>query len=158
MANKSIPAAMIAKEQLFKLAVFNYLMSNGDAHLKNFSVIDYQRNGNYVLAPAYDLICTRPHTDDGDFALEDRLYADDYKHPSYAHYGYHAYDDFYDFGVSIGLLPKRIETFIAVFLSNEALVDDMIQRSLMSEHLKKEYHKWYHDKLRRLQTSLIGRI
>ncbi len=156
--DKSFPAAMIAKENLFKLAVFNYLISNGDAHLKNFSVIDYNRNGNYVMAPAYDLICTRPHTDDGDFALEDRLYPDDYKHPSYAHYGYHAYDDFYDFGIRIGLLPKRVAMFLALFLSKKTEVEAMIQRSFMSNTLKKEYHKWYNDKLRRLQTSLTNKI
>ncbi len=156
--DKSFPAAMIAKEHLFKLAVFNYLISNGDAHLKNFSVIDYNRDGNYVLAPAYDLICTRPHTEDGDFALQDRLYEDDYKHPSYAHYGYHAYDDFFDFGTRIGLLSKRITQFLTLFLSKQNEVEAMIERSFMSLHLKKEYHKWYNDKLRRLQTSLTGKL
>jgi serine/threonine-protein kinase HipA len=156
--DKSFPAAMVAKEQLFKLAVFNYLVSNGDAHLKNFSVIDYNRNGNYELAPAYDLICTRPHTNDGDFALEDRLYADDYKHPSYEHYGYHAYDDFYDFGIRIGLLPKRITSFLALFLSKKNEVEAMIGRSFLSATIKKEYLKWYNDKLRRLQISLTHKI
>jgi len=46
--------------------IFNYLISNGDAHLKNFSVIDYEQNGIYQLAPAYDLLCTKLHIDDGD--------------------------------------------------------------------------------------------
>ena len=35
-----IPAHMVEIEKLFELIVFNYLFSNGDAHLKNFSVLE----------------------------------------------------------------------------------------------------------------------
>lgn len=33
-----------------------------------------------------------------------------------------------------------------------------IQRSFMSNNLKKEYQNWYNDKLQRLQTSLTNKI
>jgi len=67
--DRLLPAALIAKERLFRLVVFNYLFSNGDAHLKNYSVVDYHRDGLYQLTPAYDLIGTRLHMEDGDFKL-----------------------------------------------------------------------------------------
>ena len=44
-------------------------MSNGDQHLKNFSMLDHSE-GLRRLAPAYDLICTRlPIPSDRDLAL-----------------------------------------------------------------------------------------
>jgi serine/threonine-protein kinase HipA len=153
-----LPAAMIGKERLFQLALFNYLFSNGDAHLKNFSVIDYLQDGFYQLAPAYDLLCTRLHINDGDFALEDRLYAKDYEHPSFAHYGFHAYDDFYDFGIKIGLVPKRIKTFMSVFLSKEKETALLVRQSFLPIELQNLYLAFYQDKLLRLQKSLSNKI
>ena len=38
--------------------VFNFLIGNGDAHVKNYSVI-YNEEGLVRLAPAYDLVCSR---------------------------------------------------------------------------------------------------
>ena len=43
--------------EFLKLIVFNVLCGNGDAHLKNFSVI-YRDGRNAVLSPAYDLVST----------------------------------------------------------------------------------------------------
>ncbi|HRO42229.1 MAG TPA: HipA domain-containing protein [Flavipsychrobacter sp.] len=161
MANtidKLLPAPMIAKENLFKQIVFNYLFGNGDAHLKNFSVVDYYQDGLYQLSPAYDLICTRLHIDDSDFALHDGLYENDFKHPSYAHYGFYGYDDLYDFGLKIGLLPKRISGFMQNFLAHDQKVVSLIARSFLSEELKEHYEQLYLDKLKRLKTSLAGKI
>jgi serine/threonine-protein kinase HipA len=152
-----LPSPLIAKENLFKLCVFNYLFSNGDAHLKNFSVIDYYQDGQYQLAPAYDLLCTRLHVEDGDFALEDRLYEGDYKHPSFTHYGFHAYDDFYDFGIAIGLVPKRVTQFLDLFLSKSNEVEKLVAKSFLSDELKSLYLKYYADKLKRLQLSFLSK-
>lgn len=43
--------------EFLKLAVFNMLCGNGDAHLKNFSVV-YRDGRNAALSPAYDLVST----------------------------------------------------------------------------------------------------
>jgi serine/threonine-protein kinase HipA len=153
-----LPVAAIAKEKLFQLAVFNYLFSNGDAHLKNFSVIDYYQDGLYQLAPAYDLLCTRLHINDGDFGLDGRLYEDDYKHPSFSYYGYHAYDDFYDFGIKIGLVPKRIQSFMTNFLSKKEQVEQLVSQSFLSAEMQELYLKFYNDKLQRLGKSLSNRV
>lgn len=50
----SVPA--VEKHKLFVLTLFNYLIGNEDAHLKNFSLLT--QNGITVLAPAYDLVNT----------------------------------------------------------------------------------------------------
>lgn len=43
--------------EFLKLIVFNVLCGNGDAHLKNFSVV-YHDGRNATLSPAYDLVST----------------------------------------------------------------------------------------------------
>jgi serine/threonine-protein kinase HipA len=46
----------LEKVKLFRLTLFNYLVGNEDAHLKNYSLIT--RNGKIELSPAYDLLNT----------------------------------------------------------------------------------------------------
>lgn len=42
---------------LFERVVLNFILGNGDAHLKNYS-ISY-KGGNIRLTPAYDIVCSR---------------------------------------------------------------------------------------------------
>ena len=148
-----IPAAILAKEKLFALAIFNYLFSNGDAHLKNFSVIDYHQTGLYTLAPAYDLLCTMLHINDNDIALEDGLYKKDYEHQSFAKYGFYGYDDFYTLGELFKMRPQRIEHFLNLLTSKKEQVEDLVKRSYLNDEMKKMYLKFYYNKLGRLETS-----
>ena len=46
----------LEKIKLFKLVIFNYLVGNEDAHLKNFSIIS--EDGKVKLSPCYDLLNT----------------------------------------------------------------------------------------------------
>jgi serine/threonine-protein kinase HipA len=148
-----VPAAIKAKEQLFQMTVFNYLFSNGDAHLKNFSRIDCRGEGDASLAPAYDLINTRVHIDDGDMALHNGLYKKDYEHPSFGTYGFYAYDDFYEFGKRIGLVPVRIKRMLGNFLQDENEVYSLVARSFLNEEVKATYMQLYKDKKQRLSLS-----
>lgn len=145
-----IPTNIASKEELFKLIVFNYLFSNGDAHLKNFSVIDYRQDGFYQLAPAYDLLCTRLHIDDSDLALNDGLYVDDYKHPSFSKFGFYANQDFFDFGIKIGLVPKRITSFLQNFLSHQEKVVSLVRRSFLNLEMQDLYLGYYKERRRKL--------
>ena len=53
-------AAPIEILKFFRVVVFNYLILNDDAHLKNFSLMN-RGDGEYHLTPAYDLINTSLH-------------------------------------------------------------------------------------------------
>ena len=60
---------LIEIRKLFQLLLFSWWASNGDRHLKNFSLLR-TAEGRWRLAPAYDLICTRlPIPSDRDLAL-----------------------------------------------------------------------------------------
>lgn len=55
-------ARSVAALTLIKQLVFSYLIGNGDAHAKNFSVLQ-QQSGEWRVAPAYDLLCTAYYED-----------------------------------------------------------------------------------------------
>lgn len=157
--DRFLPASMVEKEKFFKLLIFNYIISNGDAHLKNYSVISYDMEKPfYTLAPAYDLLCTELHIDDNNIALEDGLYDGDHLHPSFSHYGYYAYDDFYDFGIKINLLPHRIKKIIESFYNKENEVKTLVDKSFLSKDLKQKYMDLYREKTTRLKQSYRGLI
>ena len=44
--------------QYFKIVVMNYLLKNGDAHLKNFGLLFQNDFSNIYLSPAYDIVNT----------------------------------------------------------------------------------------------------
>lgn len=154
LIDQYFPANIKSKEQFFQLMVFNYLFSNGDAHLKNFSRIDCTGEGDAFLAPAYDLINTRIHIDDDDMALKDGLYEKDFEHPSFSTYGFYAFDDFYEFGKRIGLIPARVKRMIVALLQKTGEVKGIVNRSFLSDEIKIQYLNHYTDKHKRLSTSL----
>ena len=43
---------------LFERIVFNFIIGNGDAHLKNYSIV-YKDKENIRLTPAYDIVCSK---------------------------------------------------------------------------------------------------
>jgi serine/threonine-protein kinase HipA len=74
LIKEHVGAWKIEMEKFYSLVVFNFLFSNGDAHLKNFSLLE-TINGDYILSPAYDLLDTRIHVEEeGFFALQDELF------------------------------------------------------------------------------------
>ncbi len=52
----------------FERVVFYFLVGNGDAHFKNYSIA-YQEDGQIRLTPAYDIVCSRLVTKDDESAL-----------------------------------------------------------------------------------------
>ena len=54
LIKKFVPASMIAIENFFKLVLFNYVFSNGDAHLKNFSLVRNEFAEMETLEPAFN--------------------------------------------------------------------------------------------------------
>lgn len=135
-------------EQFFKLVLFNYLYANEDAHMKNFSLIN--RDGEYFLAPAYDLINTRIHLESSDLGLKGGL-ADDIE-PSDVLYktGHLCRLDFQRFADRIGLPRIRACRVMDMFMIIPEKVEVMIGRSFLNEKMKRNYkriieqrHHWY---------------
>ena len=149
LIKRFVAAAMPALEKFFQLIVFNYVVSNGDAHLKNFSLMR-KENGEYQLTPAYDLMSTVIHTpQESDTALN--LYDGDLNSPFYAKYGYYGRENFKEFAKGLGIIEKRAERIIDSFLLKKKEMEDFVEESFLSENVKQLYISNLADKLKRIE-------
>lgn len=140
-----VAAWKIEIEKYFVLVVFNYAFSNGDAHLKNFSLLE-NKSGDYLMSPAYDLVNTRLHVEDTDFALSRKLFADNYQSPAWKKNGHATAVDFLEFGKRIGMLESRCTKLLAPFLEKQSAVESLVNRSFLDASSKKTYLLHYNTK------------
>ncbi len=142
LIQKFVPAWRVEIEKYFSLVVFNFLISNGDAHLKNFALLESSK-GDYLLSPAYDLINTRLHVDDTDFALDRGLFANQYKSEQYKKSGHPSKADFTEFAGRIGVAESRVEKLMYPFLEKQRFLETLINRSFLSDAGKRAYLLMY---------------
>jgi serine/threonine-protein kinase HipA len=139
---RSVPAYAIEAIKLFKLIAFNYLFSNGDAHFKNFSLLETPM-GDYRLSPAYDLLNTRLHISDSDFALEEGLLP-----RSFAGGGIKK--QFLKLAELAGIPQQLADKTLADLTSKSPQVEEAIESSYLNEKCKNNYLQSYHIKLKKL--------
>lgn len=145
------PSYMVELPKFFRRIVFNYMMGNGDAHLKNFSLFA-TAHGDYVLTPAYDLLNTSLHIPtESAMALE--LFKDGYYTPSYEALGFYTRADFEEFARRIGVSGKIVSLVIDGFCSKEDDIKAMVGRSFLSSEAKYEYIEIFSDRLRALRNK-----
>jgi len=152
LIKKYLPAYRVEIVNYFKLILFNYLIGNGDAHLKNFSVLQ-RKTEDYGLTPAYDLLSSSIHLpNESRTALE--LFKE-FETKSFEANGFYAYDDFLEFGKRVGLSKKMVETVLKSFIKNENRVLELIERSFLSQEAKERYVALYLDRLRAVRYRFI---
>lgn len=138
-------AGAVEIERLFALVLFNYVTGNGDAHLKNFSLIESPA-GDYILSPAYDLISTSVHfPDESRTALE--LF-DEYFSESYKSNGFYKRTDFMELSAGYGMKEARAARQLDFFCSKSKDVLSLIERSFLSEGAKKRYRDIFNDRMK----------
>ena len=142
LIKRFIPAWRIELVKYYDLVLFNTAFSNGDAHVKNFSVLQ-TTHGDYKLSPAYDLINTRLHIpNDRIFALRKGLYPG--WNPEFGVTG----KDFLTFGKAIGLEDDVARKELDRFCADYEEIDRLVGNSFLSDPLKEKYLDLYHDRLR----------
>lgn len=141
---KYVKAAPVEILKFFRIIVFNYLTLNDDAHLKNFSLIN-RGDGEYHLAPAYDLINTSLHLSmPRIFALDKGLFKEGMKLTDTRTV---ERKDFEEFGRRIGLSERLVKRELNFFAAEHPLAKELIDRSFLSDSLKRSY--WLSYKYRR---------
>lgn len=153
LIQKFVPAWRVEIEKFFSLVVFNFLLSNGDAHLKNFSLLESNK-GDYLLSPAYDLVNTRIHVDDTDFALDKKLFADGFQTEIYKKTGHPCAADFVEFGRRIGVIEKRTGKLLQPFLEKQGMIEILIERSFLNTKCKREYRLHYNTRKKNLVAEM----
>jgi len=140
-------------ERFFTLVVFNYLVNNGDAHAKNFSLIRDDATSQYNVTPAYDLLNTRLHLpDESRTALE--LFKDEFETVSYKANAFYAYDDFAELAKRLDLVEKRYKRILETFIGKGNEVEAMIDGSVLTDECKSLYKDHVRDRIRALSHSL----
>ncbi len=139
---KYVPAYQSEAPKLFKLLVFNYLFSNGDAHFKNFSLIEMPF-GDFRLSPAYDLLNTHIHINDSEFALEDGLLPININLGSIT-------EQFKLLGNKTGLSEVQVQKILSQLVSNQNKVVELIESSFLSTTIKRNYLQAYQTRLKKL--------
>ena len=134
--------------RFYERLVFNYLIANGDYHLKNISLRFMEAGGKYrELTPLYDSVNTRIHipNESSDLALED-LFSDGSFTEKYDQYGYYTAFDFMEFAKRIGVSEKAAKLFFEKIKNLKTYIINLINRSYLTPVLKKKY-----------QDELLGR-
>lgn len=149
LVKKFVPAYLVELEKLFSIIVFNYLFSNGDAHLKNFSILE-TISGDYILSPAYDLINTRIHVDDTDFALDGGLFKDNFKSEKMKNNGHAGLKDFHEFANRLEIKKTRRDKLLKAFLEKQLMVEKLIRQSFLNDKTKRAYLLHYQTKRNQL--------
>jgi serine/threonine-protein kinase HipA len=152
LIKRFVAASAPALERFFQLVVFNYVISNGDTHLKNFSLIRSD-SGEYQLTPAYDLMSTAIHTPmESDTALN--LYESDMDSTFYSAYGYYGRDNFMELSKRLGIIEKRAAMIIDQFPAKEKLIRAFVEQSFLSEAVKAKYISNVVERIRRIKVPL----
>ncbi len=138
----NVAAYKIEAPKLLKILMFNYLFSNGDAHFKNFSLLETSM-GDFILSPAYDLLNSRIHVEDRDFALDDGLLPRNLAQgkigKQFAIVAEHA-----------GISASFYNDILTLMLSKSHLVEKLTNSSFLSEKTKRNYWQSYQARLKQL--------
>lgn len=145
---KYVKAAPVEILKFFRIIVFNYLTLNDDAHLKNFSLIN-RGDGEYHLAPAYDLINTSLHLSmPRIFALDKGLFKEGMQLSDARTVGR---KDFEEFGRRIAMPARLIKRELDFLATQHPLAKELIDHSFLSDSLKQDYWLSYNYRRATLQ-------
>ncbi len=128
--------------KLLKTLVFNYLFSNGDAHLKNFSILETPF-GDYRLSPAYDLLNSSIHIQDKDFALDDGLLPRDLAQGKIGL-------QFAKLAEKAEIREKTFQDIMSLMISKSDLVEKMVATSFLNDTTKRNYFQSFQGRLKQL--------
>jgi serine/threonine-protein kinase HipA len=157
LIRRHVAAYQVEMEKFVRLVAFNYFVHNGDAHLKNFSLMRNDQYGDYVLTPAYDLLSTRLHVPhEPRTALT--LFKDDLVTKSFEANGFYAYDDFHELAGRLGLHSARFGRMMRSFQERQDDVFSLIERSALSDESKELYKRGVQDAVKALTYSHTGLV
>lgn len=142
LLKKYVPAYAVEAPKLLKLIMFNYLLSNGDAHLKNFSLIETSM-GDFKLSPAYDLLNSSIHINDSCFALSGGLLPKPLTKGKMA-------NQFKILSEEANIKTIIFEEVLSTMLSKVVLVEKLIFASFLNDKTKRNYFQAYQARLKQL--------
>jgi len=131
--------------KLYRLILFNYLFSNGDAHYKNFSILETS-SGDFRLSPAYDLLNTHLHVKDSPFALADGLLPTNYAQGNIR-------EQFLQLAREAGIAEKQAVDILTDMISHQEKIKTLVESSYLKKDAKEVYFNQYQYRLAILKNT-----
>jgi serine/threonine-protein kinase HipA len=151
LMKRFVNAYAVEIEKYFRVVVFNYLFSNGDSHLRNFSLFRNDKYGDYLLTPFYDLLNTSIHIPgEKDLALE--LFKEDFETEAFKAGSKYTKPDFQEFAERIAISNRRFVVIYDQLLEKTDKVRELVSSSFLRKDIKDLYLKQYQEKLKRLKS------
>jgi len=147
LVRRFCPAHAVENPKVFFLVLFNYVFSNGDAHLKNFSLFAGPQ-GDYILTPAYDLLDTSVHIPNEASATALDFFADGHFTHAYETLGFHSSADFVELGACFGVSEAEVHCDIDRFPACRGRVERLVEAAALSTQAKELYLAHFHNRLR----------
>lgn len=123
----------------FERVLLNFLLGNGDAHLKNFSLLE-ARDAGLRLSPAYDVVCSKAVISrETDFALTLNGKADKITRR-----------DFGKFGEALQIPPKALTDILGRFEQAYSIMTEEICRSRLSADLQDKVQRVVEERRKRI--------
>ena len=150
LVRRYCPSHMVENPKILFTVIFNYVFSNGDAHLKNFSLYESSQ-GDYILTPAYDLLNTRLHFPNEPTATGLDFFADGHFTSRYKELGFYSGEDFVELGKSFGVPENAVRKMLSRFGTATCNVEKEIALSRLSASAKEMYLNHFRDRLRAVE-------
>jgi len=123
----------------FERVLLNFLLGNGDAHLKDFSMLETD-DGDLRLSPAYDIVCSKvviPKETDCALTVNG-------KHDKITR------RDFLTFGDGLKIPPKVVSGILDRFSQGHSTVLDEMRHSRLSADLQEKVQQIVEERYQRL--------
>jgi serine/threonine-protein kinase HipA len=130
-----VAASMIMKERFFSQLIFSFLIANALEHMKNFGLVKTSRN-DFVMAPLFNMLCTRLHELGPELAAPGGLYEGDCDTPEFREYGHYTRNEFTAFGRRIGIAPARVEKILDQFVKENNQANELIDQAFLPMEAK----------------------
>lgn len=108
--------------------------------------------GDYLLSPAYDLMCISLHLDDADICMRDGLFNGDHEEPAFMKTCMYTRPAFISFAGKMDIPLKLAENIIDELTGKEDAVRDLLSRSFLSDEAKIAYLKFFTARQIRLKS------
>ena len=138
-----VPSYIPSLEDFFKRIVLNYLIGNGDAHLKNFSL--YRKSDALNLTPNYDIMNTRLHLPNE--ALDTGLSFFEENTKAFDAIGFYSYYDFKYMSELLNMKESRLEKIVQLCSNVQSKVAELTENSFLSPESKAFYINNYKERL-----------
>jgi serine/threonine-protein kinase HipA len=127
-------------QYLFELIVYNFIIGNADAHLKNFSILT--KDGLSILSPAYDLVSSNlviPNESE-ELALSLRGKKKKFKR-----------EHFIEFGNALGIIDSEVNNWVVKCVNFQSEFEKTINESYLPDNKKAQFITLIQNRLNRLK-------